>query len=65
MKRNKISAVLYFIASLLFYISAIFNFSSDSGMGVVYLCLGSVFLCLGVEWLNKDKAKNKKDDDNK
>ena len=59
MKRNKITAVLYFIASLLFYVSALFNFASDGSMGVVHLCLGSTFLCLGATWLNK------KDDDNK
>ncbi|MCC8105955.1 MAG: hypothetical protein LIO99_08135 [Clostridiales bacterium] len=61
MKRNKISAVLYFIASLCFYISAILNFISDGNMGVVYLCLGSTFLCLGAVRLNKDK--DEKDDD--
>ena len=61
MKRNKITALLYFITSLLFYVSAILNFTSDVGMGVIYLCLGSTSLCFGVTWLNK----NKKDDDNK
>lgn len=61
MKRNKITALLYFITSLLFYVSAILNFTSDVGMGVIYLCLGSTSLCLGATWLNK----NKKDDDNK
>ena len=61
MKGNKITALLYFIASLLFYISAILSFTSDGSMGVVDLCLGSCFLCLGATWLNK----NKKDDDNK
>ena len=61
MKRNKITALLYFITSLLFYVSAILNFTSDVGMGVIYLCLGSTSLCFGATWLNK----NKKDDDNK
>ena len=32
MKRNKITALLYFITSLLFYVSAILNFTSDVGM---------------------------------
>ena len=61
MKRNKITALLYFITSLLFYVSAILNFTSDVGMGVIYLCLASTSLCFGATWLNK----NKKDDDNK
>lgn len=39
----------------------IYSFTSDVGMGVIYLCLGSTSLCLGATWLNK----NKKDDDNK
>lgn len=59
MKRNKITALLYFIMSLLFYVSGILNFTSDVRMGVIYLCLGSISLCFGVTWLNK------KDDDNK
>ena len=60
MKRNKISAIICFITSLLFYIHAILNFSSEGSMGVVYICLGSTFLCLGAVWLNDSK-----DDDNK
>ena len=59
MKRNKITALLYFIMSLLFYVSGILNFTSDVRMGV--LCLGSTSLCFGATWLNK----NKKNDDNK
>ena len=55
MKRNKITALLYFITSLLFYVSAILNFTSDVGMGVIYLCLGSTSLCFGATWLNKNK----------
>ena len=61
MKRNKITALLCFIMSLLFYVSGILNLTSDVRMGVIYLCLGSTSLCFGVIWLNK----NKKDDDNK
>ena len=56
MKRNKITALLYFITSLLFYVSAILNFTSDVGMGVIYLCLGSTSLCFGATWLNKNKT---------
>ena len=50
MKRNKISAIIWFIT----------NFSSEGSMGVVYICLGSTFLCLDAVWLN-----DRKDDDNK
>ena len=61
MKRNKITALLYFIMSLLFCVSGILNFTSDVRMGVIYQCLCSTSLCFGATWLNK----NKKDDDNK
>ena len=61
MKRNKITALLYFIMSLLFCVSGILNFTSDVRMGVIYLYLCSTALCFGATWLNK----NKKDDDNK
>ena len=61
MKRNKITALLYFIMSLLFCVSGILNFTSDVRMGVIYLCLCSTSLCFGATWVNK----NKKDDDNK
>ena len=59
-KSNKIVSVLNFFTSFCFYICAIINFIIDSGMGVVYLCLGSTFLCLGSVWLNK--GKKDKDD---
>ena len=57
MKRNKITALLYFITSLLFYVSAILNFTSDVGMGVIYLCLGSTSLWFGATWLYKNKKE--------
>ena len=59
-KSNKIVSVLNFLTSFCFYICAIINFINDSGMGVVYLGLGSTFLCLGSVWLNK--GKKDKDD---
>ena len=46
-KSNKIVSVLNFLTSFCFYICAIINFINDSGMGALYLCLGSTFLCLG------------------
>ena len=57
---NKIVSVLNFLTSFCFYICAIINFINNSGMGVVYLGLGSTFLCLGSVWLNK--GKKDKDD---
>lgn len=42
-EKKKISAIICFITSLLFYINAILNFSSEGSMGVVYICLGSTF----------------------
>ena len=59
MKRDKITALLYFITSLLFYVSAMLNLPSDGRMGVVYLCIGSTFLCLGATRLNKKEDDNK------
>ena len=59
-KSNKIVSDLNFLASFCFYICAIINFINDSGMGALYLCLGSTFLCLGSVGLNKDK-KDKDD----
>ena len=59
-KSNKIVSVLNFLASFCFYICAIINFINDSGMGALYLCLGSTFLCLGSVGLNK--GKKDKDD---
>lgn len=44
MKRNKITALLYFITSLLFYVSAILNFTSDVGMGVISMSRFNLFV---------------------
>lgn len=63
MNKNNLPVILCFIAAVCFYISSIFNFAkSNSGMGVVYLCLGSTFLCLGSVFLSK-KTKSAKDKD--
>ncbi len=59
-KREKISFVCFLIASICFYISAIFCFMSettDNSKGVVNLCLGSAFLCLSTTHLNKKEDK--------
>lgn len=57
---NKTTIALYYLASLLFYITAIIKFF-DTGFssGVVWLCLGSAFLCFGAS----AQSKNKKSDD--
>ena len=54
--KEKITFICFLIASICFYISAAFCFMdeiTDSGMGVVNLCLGSAFLCLSSTHLNK------------
>ena len=38
---------LFYILSAVFNILAIVMFAGDSGMGPMWLCLGSSFLCLG------------------
>ena len=57
---NKTTVTLYYIVSLLFYITAIIKFfNTGFSSGVVWLCLGSAFLCLG----GSAQSKNKKPDD--
>lgn len=69
MKKFKISAILYYVAALCWYIAAIIGFTHDSSsMGVVWLCLGSATLCLGSASLNKyrkEKNNDKSDDEDK
>lgn len=60
MKKEKICAILYYTAAVLFYLTAAINIfgGNDTSTGVVWLCLGSTFLCLGSVWLNKMKKKD-------
>ena len=62
MKKEKICAILYYVAALAFYAAAAINFwgNHDTSMSVVWLCLGSAMFCLAPVWLNK--TKNKDDD---
>lgn len=60
-KENKISFVLFMIASICFYIASIICFVSDNHTGGAYVCLGSCFLCLASEHYRKYK-KNKKEE---
>ena len=58
--KNK-TAILYYIAAVGFYIAAAFKFLAhdDSGMGIVWLCMGSSMLCTVSFWLNKMKKSDK------
>lgn len=57
--KNKYIPVLYLFLSICFYISAILHFANqNSGIGVVYLCLGSTFLCLRSVHLSTQKKDN-------
>lgn len=62
MKKEKTTAILCSVASLLFYISAIVAHftSSDTSMTVMWICLGSTFLCLSAVLKNKLDKINKK-----
>ncbi len=69
MKKFKISAILYYVAALCWYIAAIICFTSESSrVGVIWLCLGSSMLCLGSASLNKyrkEKNSDSSDDEDK
>lgn len=55
---SKKSAVFCFIASALFFLSAILSFfSSDGSMKIMWLSLGAAFLCIGAANLSKAKKE--------
>ena len=62
MKRNRTTAIVYYIIAVGFYIVAAINIfdKSTRGMGVTWLCLGSMWLCLGSVFF----LKSKQEDDN-
>lgn len=64
MNKNKLSAILYYVAALAFYIAAIMEFIDKDHMGALDLCLGSAMLCLGSVHMNKYK-KDTSDLENK
>ena len=39
--------LLFYVGAAVFYVLSIVMFAGDSGMGPMWLCLGSSFLCLG------------------
>lgn len=56
---NKITVILYYIASVLFYIvSATKFFNSGFTSAVVWLCLGSACLCFGASAQSKHKRSD-------
>lgn len=58
---NKIVFILYTIASICFFISAVIGFIDRNNMAVTQLCLGVCFLCLSSVYLKKYKDENKDD----
>lgn len=54
MKKN-LTVILYYAASVCFYIAAIIGFMNDNSMATVWFCLGSAMLCLGSAKLSKIK----------
>ena len=61
MKKN--TGLLFYILSAVLNILAIVMFAGDSGMGPMYLCLGSSFLCLGTVFTRR--AKEEKEEEQK
>lgn len=54
MERNKRIAIIYYVASAMFFVSAaIMFFTSSAGFGAFWLALGAANLCLGSVWMKK------------
>lgn len=62
MKKEKKIAILYFFASVCYYIASMICFfgKKDTSMGIVWLCLGSAMLCLGSTHLNRKNKDEEK-----
>ena len=60
MKRNRTTAIIYYICAVVCYIVAIIHIfdRTTRGMGVVWLCLGSMWLCLGSVYFRKSQNKD-------
>lgn len=59
---NKTTVILYGIASLLFYITALIKFfNTGFSSGVVWFCFGSVFFCIGESVRHKKEKSDDKD----
>ena len=59
MKKEKVLAILYYIASVVFFLAAFSKFWGREN-GTVWLALGSAMLCFGGVMMQR---ANKKDDD--
>lgn len=64
-KENKIVFILYMVASMCFFISAILGFMDENNMAVTQLCLGACFLCLSSVHYTKYKDENKENKEKK
>jgi len=62
MKSHKTASTLFYLASALYFVSAVINFIFDgsSSTGVIWLGLGASFLCVGT--LFKRRADQKRKD---
>ncbi|MDO5303887.1 MAG: hypothetical protein Q4E84_08365 [Clostridia bacterium] len=65
MNQNKTIAILYYVCSISFLITAAVNFAGElkSNAGFIWLAVGVVWLVLGLQYKNKAKeeeAKSKK-----
>lgn len=59
---NKTTMILYYLASVLFYIMAITKFfNSGFSSGVIWLCLGSACLCFGASAQSKNNRSDNED----
>ena len=58
MKIKNIGMILYLLSAV-FNVIGIVTFTSgnESGLGFVWICLGSTFLCLGTAYNNKAKKE--------
>ena len=66
MNKKKKTAIIYYLVAFVCYICSIVWFcSDDSGLGAMWLCIGSANLCLGSLWVNKSKAEEEKDEQKK
>lgn len=63
MQKDKINAILRFIATTLFYAVAALNFvrQKDVSNGIFWLCIGTVWLCLAL--IASQQMKNSKKDE--
>ncbi len=66
MNKYKTSAILYYVASVCWFIASFSKFISDNTLrGGIYLGLGALMLCCGTLALNKYHKENKTNEQNK